>query len=265
MNYSVDMIRLKNRLDSTAIDSLFSILQYRPDVEHWSSFKFSSYRHNFRITQTYDIFGTTCENSFYFACQHNSEFEKNKITCVIEYNPNKIYPIELFKYIYDLIFNSNDTYIVSADISIDIPINILDISVDREQRKVTKIFDYGQDDLTLYYGTGNGRVKIYNKKREANLSHELTRYEISLEVKLKKCEIDTFQLQITLPRLFKKNNVYADDSTLDCILFALDKGYDIKKLSRTYRDKVKKLLEKEEIMINREKIRETLITYVKLL
>ena len=133
-----------------------------------------------------------------------------------------------------------------------IPINILDLIWDISGRGEEKIFSHGHDNKTIYLGKGNGRVKIYNKKKESDLAiaGNMTRIEISTEVEdfdIRKIKL--FKFTGSFPNIYINQYVYSlsdyeeKNSTLLAILYAVQNGFPIRNLTRRYRDKLKDLLE----------------------
>ena len=109
-----------------------------------------------------------------------------------------------------------------------------------------RVFSNGYDNKTYYMGRTNNRVKIYNKKIEANLKTELTRVEITSKIDLEYRLLDRFIYDIKLPEIYLNNYLYSfkdyEDKTLLAILYAVQSGFNLNDLSRRYKDKVKNLL-----------------------
>ena len=102
----------------------------------------------------------------------------------------------------------------------------------------------------LIFGKGDGRVKIYNKKIESNLSiaGDLTRVEISRSIDdFPIVEIKNFNYGENFPYIYLSNYIYSlsdyKDKTLLAVLYAVQSGYSIKDLTRDYKRKIKNLLE----------------------
>lgn len=78
-------------------------------------------------------------------------------------------------------------------------------------------------------GRSNNRIKIYNKKIEANLDRELTRIEITskLDIELKK--IDIYHYNVELPKLYLNNYLLTfddiEDKTLLAIVYAVQNRF----------------------------------------
>lgn len=96
----------------------------------------------------------------------------------VEFNPNKLKDNKFLLHILGL---SGNWVIRSLDLAMDLKVNILDLNLDFSGRRHMKIFSNGYDDKTIYLGSNDGRVKVYNKKIESNLNiiGDLTRVEVS--------------------------------------------------------------------------------------
>ena len=115
-----------------------------------------------------------------------------------------------------------------------------------------KIFTNGYDDITYEIGSGDKRLKIYNKKIESNLNilGNLTRIEITRQMddfpvgyaKLFNYPVEDF------PEIYTNDYIvslfdYKMDRTLLVHVFAVQSGFPLNKVSRTYKNKLKKLFE----------------------
>jgi len=246
--YSVDMIRLKTYISY----SLFTEVEFRFNTcweeyveKKWTSGRAFNFFYNYNIKIEDGI-------SFYFGFLHNSEKRSDNDSLsynfTIEFNPNKVQDNKILLYLLDL---SNEWYIKSLDMACDLRINILDIVYDKGLKRSVKSISNGFDDKTYYIGKGNGRVKIYNKKRESdlNLDYDLTRVEVSLEY-------DDFNIKNMImykidkkvfPELWLQKYSYSfseyKDKTMLAILYAVQNGFPINELSRAYKTKLKNMLE----------------------
>ena len=246
ITYSLDMLRLKTYISFTT----FSELEFRFQTVwkdyvgmKYTSGKMVNFFYNYNIEIEEGI-------SFWFGFLHNTEKREDRYkdyNFTIEFNPNKLKDNKIIMYILGL---SGQWYIKSYDLAIDLKININDLILDFSGRREMKIFNRGHDNKTIYLGKGDGRVKVYNKKRESNLNilGDLTRIEISRE-----CDdfeirnIKNFKYDGNFPNIYLNRYVYSfsdyDDKTLLAILFAVQNNYPIKDLTKTYRKKIKNLLE----------------------
>lgn len=260
ITYSLDMLRIKTYMTF----SMFSELEFR-FMTCWKDYvkdKYTSgdlrkffYNYNIEISEGV---------SFWFGFLHNNEkrfedkeiFNENKNKYVVEngfnftleFNPNKLKKNKIIQYILNL---CNNWYIKSFDLAMDVKIGILDLIVDYSGRVEKKTISRGYDNKTVYIGKGNGRVKVYNKKRESNLNilGELTRIEMSVL-----CEdydisrIAYFNIQKDLfPKIYTNRYIYTikdyEDKTLLAVLYAVQAGFPVKDLTRSYKVKIKNLLE----------------------
>lgn len=251
--YSVDMVRLKVRVFSEDIQTFFNAFTVDSNVDYWESTKFTEYRHNWRFKYM-DVFNK--ERSFYVGYSFNSEQKSLKHWLVIEYNPNKndITYGYLNKILMRFFKSPVDVKVVSVDLACDMPVNITNVFCDKGGKKVRKLFDYGGDNKTIYVGQGNGRIKIYNKRKEIlekegrEIGHDLTRYEISLS-----CfedfpighYMDDISPCIKLIPIYCISSYQFDMSlngTDKAIIYAVLNGYPIEELTRDKRTKIKKIL-----------------------
>lgn len=246
--YSVDMIRLKTYISY----SLFTELEFRFDTcwshyidKKWTSGRAFNFFYNYNIKIEEGV-------SFYFGFFHNTEkrstSENANYNFTIEFNPNKLQDNEIILYLLDL---SNKWYIKSLDLACDLKVNILDIIYDKGLKRSVKSISNGFDDKTYMIGKGNGRVKIYNKKKESKLDidYDLTRIEISLEY-------DDFLISNMIiykidkkvfPEIYLQKYCYSfsdyKDKTMLAILYAIQNGFPVNDLSRAYKKKIKDMLE----------------------
>lgn len=272
VTYSVDMLRVKTFM--TYIE--FYDLEFRFNTV-WKSYvdkvyisnKKQDFKYNYKIKIEEGI-------GFWFGFFHNSEEqtsnEYRKYNFTIEFNPNKCGKFKILNY---LLSNFDKYYLRSVDLACDIPISILDLmGLDRGNKRKISILSYGMDDKTIYIGEGDGRVKIYNKKKESklNILGHLTRIEISKQYE----DFDIEQILIFrfleeyFPNIYTNPYYFSfedyDDKTLFVHLYALQSGLDMHYFTRRYKEKVKKCLEggnkiKFDSLTAEAVIRLTLIDY----
>ena len=244
--YSVDKIRLKTIMSFTT----YSELEFRLKTvwnkyvkKEYTSAKIENFFYNYVIEIEEG-------KSFWFGFLHNNEKREDMnefYNFTIEFNPNKIKDNKILMYILGL---SGNWYIRGIDLAMDLKINILDLIVDFSGRSEMKIISHGYDDKTIYLGKGDGRVKVYNKKRESNLNMlgDLTRVEITrtyedFDIR----NIKLFRFGERFPSIYLNSYVYSlsdyNDKTLLAILYAVQNGFPIKDLTRVYKKKIKKMLE----------------------
>ena len=245
--YSVDMIRLKTFLTY----SVFTEIEFRFKTV-WSKYIKKQYTTPQLKQFFYNYVIEIGENqSFWFGFCHNTErrsfYEGAEYNFSIEFNPNKIKDNEILKYLLGL---SGNWFIKSYDLAMDLRINILDIITDISGRHKNLTISNGFDDKTIVIGKGDGRLKIYNKKKESNLNIQgnLTRVEITRELDdFNISEIKNFNYDKIFPSLYLNKYIYSfddyKDKTLLAILYSVQNGFPIQDLSRRYRDKIRNLME----------------------
>ena len=245
--YSVDKLRLKTCMSFTT----FSELEFRLKTV-WKDYVEKEYT-SARIMNFFYNFVIEIEEgkSFWFGFLHNTEKreERNEFyNFTIEFNPNKLKDNKILMYILGL---SGSWYIKSFDLAMDLKININDLNVDFSGRQEMKIENRGYDNKTIYLGKGDGRIKVYNKKKESDLKiiNDLTRVEISrcydegFDIR----DIKFFNYDDKFPSIYLNQYVYSfsdyEDKTLLAILYAVQSGFPLKNLTKTYRKKIKSLLQ----------------------
>lgn len=244
--YSVDMLRLKTYMSF----STFSELEFRLKLvwkdyikQEYTSPKINNFFYNYVIEIEEG-------QSFWFGFLHNTEKrdEKNEFyNFTIEFNPNKLKDNNILLYILGL---SGKWFLKSLDLAMDLKVNILDLNVDFSGRKQMKIFSKGYDDKTIYIGKDESRIKIYNKKIESklNILGDLTRVEVSRSFDdFPITDIKFFKFGDKFPNIYLNEYVYSlsdyDDKTLFAILYAVQNGFPLKDLTKTYKRKIKNLLQ----------------------
>lgn len=245
--YSVDMLRLKTYITLETFDKIEFLINsaYKDNIKRfWCSERIMCFHYNYVIEVEEG-------KSIYFAFMHNTEkikFDKKDelFNFTIEFNPNKLKNNSLLLFLLNI---SMKWFIKSYDLAFDININILDIIHDMSGRSFERIECYGGDNKTIYLGKGDGRVKIYNKKKESNIDilSDLTRIEISREINDFSINfINDFKYDGNFPLLYLNQYIYSlsdyNDKTLLAILYAVQNGFDIRNLTKTYKNKIKNLL-----------------------
>lgn len=152
-------------------------IMFAVNVVHWTSFRIGSFREQFTIEHQD---GT----SFWIGAALNSNrTEWGRIR--MDFNPNKVASHEAFqKLLSFLTIHSRPMHrsIRRYDLAVDIPLDRLDVILVKDQRAYIKRH-HGRE-LTEYLGSKAstvGRVKLYNKSAEANLTYPLTRLELTLD------------------------------------------------------------------------------------
>lgn len=246
ITYSIDMLRLKTYISYAK----FSEINFRFQTV-WKSYVKKLYNSPAQQQFYYNFVIEVEEGcSFWFGFCHNSERrsfdERAEYNFTIEFNPNKLKQNKILMYLLNI---SGKWFIRRFDLAMDLQVGINDIIYDIGQKRETKIYQKSYDDKSIYFGVGDGRVKIYNKKKESNLdiNYELTRIEVTKEVDdFPISDIKVFSLDVIFPYIYFKNYVYSiddySDKTLLAIMYAVQAGYPIKDLTKTYKHKVKLLL-----------------------
>lgn len=245
--YSVDMIRLKTFLTY----SVFSEIEFRFKTA-WSKY-IKKYYTTPQMQQFFYNYVIEVEDgiSFWFGFCHNNErrsfYEGAEYNFTIEFNPNKLKDNKIIMYLLSL---SGKWFIKSFDLAMDLKISINDLITDTSGRQKSVVFSYGFDNKTIVLGKGDGRLKIYNKKIESNLNiqGDLTRVEVSREFDdFPISDMKLFDFGNIFPTLYLNNYLYSfsdyEDKTLLAILYSVQNGFPIKYLTKTYKKKIKTLLE----------------------
>lgn len=256
MKYSVDMVRFKTRVKKEDLNDLLYFLSFDSRVEYWQSNNFKNYHHNFRIQESEDF-------TYYLGIEHNTKINVLKKDVVVEYNPNKFIRTN-DSILYYILYNyfKEKFCVVSLDIAIDIELPINEIYFDKNYKRNYKYFksDTGE---THYIGQGDNRVKVYDKKKEQMAKGKKVDKEVwtRIEYSLRIDEIvdnilkEGYYKEISIVEFYRKSKEYDyKDKTLKAILYAVNNGYDIKELSRVYREKVKKIICNDKIDINEKDI-----------
>lgn len=265
MKYSVDMVRFKTRVMKDDLSSLSYKLSTDPKVEYWQSNNFKSYHHNFRIQETEDF-------SYYLGIEHNTKNNVIKKDVVVEYNPNKFIRSN-DSILYYILYNyfREKFNVVSLDIAIDIEVPIDEIYFDKNYKRNYKYFksDAGE---THYIGQGDNRVKVYDKKKEQISKGKKVdkdvwtriEYSIRLDETIENILKEGYYKEISIVDFYRKSKEYDyTDKTLKAILYAVNNGYDIKELSRVYREKVKKIICNDKIDIKEKDINNSIKEFFK--
>lgn len=247
--YSCDMLRLKCYIDVNTFGKIKShiyVFFSQCVAKYWESDRIQCFKYNYNIVIDEGI-------SFYFGFFHNSEKDKDinseDFNFTIEFNPNKLKDHYLIRY---LLGQSSCWFIKSYDLAMDLKINIRDIIYDKGSKRKYNVFGSSPNNKTIHIGT-KGRdmfLKIYNKKIESQLdiNYELTRVELS-----RICEdypisdIKSFDFGNNFPDIYLNQYLYSlsdyKDKTLMACIYAVQSGFSINDLSRTYKEKIKSLFE----------------------
>ncbi|HIQ74100.1 MAG TPA: hypothetical protein IAA51_06775 [Candidatus Cottocaccamicrobium excrementipullorum] len=126
------------------------------------------------------------------------------------------------------------------DFAVDIPYRRSQVQLIKDRRKYSQFFR-SLDDFTEYLGVGSngGRVKVYNKKLEADLDYELTRIEVTLE------DLTFDTLKKHWPEIYLRSEINIQSNVLVQLLQRCDSsecGYYLKQLNYRTRQKLLPLL-----------------------
>ncbi len=245
--YSLDMFRLKTYIDYDSFSNLHFYLRTFTHHGHikkyWIDDRIKCFKYNFTIEIEEG-------KTFYLGFHHNNEKSddhEGKYNLTIEFNPNKIKDNKILLHILDLGYK---WYIKSYDIAFDLRLSVNDLIYDMSGRGIEKIDNRGFDNKTIMLGKGDGRVKIYNKKRESDLDiiGELTRIEISREVEdFPLCDVKILHYDNKFPNVYTAQHIFSlsdyKDKTTIALLYAVQNGFPLRDLSKTYRKKIKSMLE----------------------
>ena len=248
MTYSIDKIRLKTYITYSTFSEIefrFGTVWKKYVKKNYTTGRISNYKYNYDIEIAEG-------KSFFFGYFHNTEKPsfwdaRKKYSFYIEFNPNKIKDNKILMYLLSI---STDWYIRSYDLAVDIETSILNLIVDKSGKRLLHTISGGGDNLTYMSGKGDGRFKIYNKKRESNLQMlgELTRIEVSRSIEeFSILDIEKYKYDDIFPEIYLNNYVMTIDDygneTFLAILYAVQNGYPINSLSRVYKEKIKKMFD----------------------
>lgn len=181
---TIDKMTVDYRLAGSA-DNLSILMQFLDvlpirfavDIHHWTSFKIGTFKENFSI-----IFQNG--NSFWLGVALNSvkpEWKRVRL----EFNPNKCTGHTVFLEVLAFLnchSRPMHTVIKRFDLALDIPVERFSVFLIKDSRTYIER-RHGQE-WTQYLGAKSstvGRVKLYNKAVESQLSYPLTRLEITLD------------------------------------------------------------------------------------
>lgn len=265
MEYSIDMVRLKSRYNTFDLEPLIKRLSVDSRVEYWQSFNFKNYHHNFRVQETEDF-------SYYVGIEHNMKKTNMKKDIVVEFNPNK-FERSTDSILYYILYNyfREKFFVVSIDVAIDLEIPLGELYFDKNYKRSYKYFksDTGE---THYIGQGDNRIKVYDKRKEQitkgkKVGKEVwTRieYSIRLDEYIENILKKGYYKKISMVDFYRKSKEYDyKDKTLKAIIYAVNNGYDIKELSRVYREKVKKIICNDKIDIKEKDINNCIKEYLR--
>lgn len=214
-------------------------LQYAVEVTHWNSFRPGTFREQFSIRHQD---GT----SFWLGAVLNGRKpEWGKVR--LDFNPNKVAGHAVFVKLLSFLLESTRPMhrtIKRYDLAVDIPVKRFDVFLVKDSRAYIER-RHGQE-WTQYLGAQSshpGRVKLYNKTVEANLTYPLTRLEITLDPKVSYDKIPWPTVYYLRTYQMEMDELKATD-TERFILNALLQGYgSLNQLGRKTREKIRLLLD----------------------
>lgn len=150
------------------------------NLGYYLSNRIGTYMNNFNI-QLINNRGE--KSSFFLGVVLNSGSDKLE-QWKLEFNPNKVLPCPFFEKLLKLLKIYTVPQRVKLklwDLSVDFPLNRLDVSLVRDKR-MYHLITKSDLDRTEYLGVRqtNGFCKLYNKTIESGLDYDLTRFEITL-------------------------------------------------------------------------------------
>lgn len=143
------------------------------DADYWETRKDYKYRH--LLTVKTELSSITIG----FGWNSNGKTDMSK--GYVEFNPNKVCDTPQFEFVMKCLRMACKHMILSRyDLAIDFPVNRSYLGIVKDSRKYAYEM-CSLEDKTEYLGQRNkvGRVKLYNKTKEAKLDYELTRLEIT--------------------------------------------------------------------------------------
>ena len=146
------------------------------NLGYYISNRIGTYMNNFNIKLVTDR-GVT--SSFYLGVVLNSGSDKLE-QWKLEFNPNKVLPCPFFDKLLKLLHIysvPNRVKLKSWDLSIDFPLNRLNLSMVRDKR-MYQLITKSSLDRTEYLGSRHtsGFCKLYNKTIESGLDVDVTRF-----------------------------------------------------------------------------------------
>lgn len=235
---------IKPKIDYTSLD---------PRLTYWCDSRWNKYFHNWTWE---DVDDDENEYSYYFSYSSNIS-EELKTRFRLSYNPNKV-PETDFILSYLLNFIGKLGGIVQrVDVAFDyLGVATSDLTFDKGRKREYKIFKYPHSDFTYYLGKSglNGSVKVYDKAREESIESEYnkTRYEVTVEPKVKIIDICNYNCNVDLPKMYFNgiNGFYNSSDMLPgdkILVYAVDNGFHMDKLTYEQRKRYNKIKKEKGI------------------
>lgn len=170
------------------------------NMGYYISNRIGTYMNNFNIKLVND---RGEQASYFLGVVLNSGSDKIE-QWKIEFNPNKILPCPFFEKMLGLLKKysvPNRVKLKYWDLSIDFPLNRLNVSLERDKR-MYQLITKSALDRTEYLGARqtSGFCKLYNKTIESGLDYDLTRFEITLDC------VNYLTIFSKMPKLLMLNN-----------------------------------------------------------
>lgn len=170
------------------------------NLGYYVSNRIGTYMNNFNIKLVND---RGEQSSFFLGVVLNSGSDKVE-QWKLEFNPNKILPCPFFEKMLSLLKKytiPSRVKLKSWDLSIDFPLNRLNVSLERDKR-MYQLITKSALDRTEYLGVRqtSGFCKLYNKTVESSLDYDLTRFEISLD------SVNYLTIMSKMPKLLMLQN-----------------------------------------------------------
>jgi len=143
--------------------------------KHWTSAKPGSYKEQFS-------FEVETGGSFWAGIGLNTFGKAEWASCRLEWNPNKVGFTRELAFVHGLLAgHAKRSEIKQFDLAVDIPVERSAAVLVKDGRLYEET-TRSADDRTQYAGQRNapGRVKLYNKTREAGLCENVTRVELTI-------------------------------------------------------------------------------------
>ena len=180
VTYSIDKLILEYSFCSPrSLDDFLVFLSLNRDFEY-------RYAQSARSPGVYfHRFNFFCENgaSFWVGVQRVKGNLGLLLDARIEFNPNKCFDDYVFARVINQLYLCSDRRprLVRFDLAVDIPVLRQDCFLFKDQRLYEEVRK-SDVDRTQYLGQRNkpGRVKVYNKQLESDLSCPMTRLEITI-------------------------------------------------------------------------------------
>lgn len=176
--YSLDMVRLRCDFGHRAQDFTnylghLATYDVRFDVTYHPSFCYTKYRHLWNITDS----ESGCSWMVCMGIADNATFG------ALEFNPNKCEKSELFQgFLTSFRERTVTRELVRYDVAIDIPRPRGEVFLVRQGKRSYSLYQ-SDDGITEYSGKHNtsGFTKVYDKTKEAKLTEDITRVEVTLD------------------------------------------------------------------------------------